>query len=45
MNTEEYPKLGPGKAESLGSESDVGHLKYEVNVLASGKCVKPILSA
>lgn len=45
MNTEEYPKLGPGKAESLGSESDVGHLKYEVDVLASGKCVKPILSA
>jgi hypothetical protein len=45
MNTEEYPKLGPGKAESLGCKSDVGHLKYEVNVLASEKCVKPILSA
>jgi hypothetical protein len=46
MNTEEYPTLGPGKAENLGYyRSDVGNLEYEVNVLTSEKCVIPILSA
>jgi hypothetical protein len=32
MNIGEYPKLGPGKVESLGYESDISHLEYSVNI-------------